>query len=53
VENVLAVSVGENPPSDLQDRIRVRAYELYESRGYGHGCDEQDWLRAEQEILGN
>jgi Protein of unknown function (DUF2934) len=34
-----------------QDMIRARAYELYESRGGEAGHDEQDWLRAEQEIL--
>ena len=34
-----------------QDRIRERAYELYESRGREPGQDEQDWFRAEQEIL--
>ena len=34
-----------------QDKIRERAYELYESRGREPGQDEQDWLRAEQEIL--
>jgi hypothetical protein len=34
-----------------QDRIRERAYALYESRGGEAGQDEQDWLRAEQEIL--
>jgi hypothetical protein len=34
-----------------QDRIRDRAYELYESRGREHGQDEQDWLRAERDIL--
>ncbi|HMB82538.1 MAG TPA: DUF2934 domain-containing protein [Terriglobales bacterium] len=34
-----------------QDRIRERAYQLYESRGRETGQDEQDWLRAEQEIL--
>jgi len=34
-----------------QDRIRVRAYELYQSRGREPGQDEQDWLRAEREIL--
>ena len=34
-----------------QDMIRVRAYELYENRGRENGQDEQDWLRAEQEIL--
>jgi hypothetical protein len=33
------------------DRIRERAYELYESRGCEPGQDKQDWLRAEQEIL--
>jgi hypothetical protein len=34
-----------------QDRIRVRAYELYQKRGGEPGRDEQDWLCAEQEIL--
>jgi hypothetical protein len=34
----------------LQDRIRARAYELYESRGRENGTEEQDWLKAEQEI---
>ena len=34
-----------------QDRIRERAYELYESRGRKPGQDEQDWLHAEREIL--
>jgi hypothetical protein len=34
-----------------QDRIRERAYELYQSRGREPGQDEQDWLRAEQEIV--
>jgi len=36
-------------PSD--SKIRERAYELYESRGCEPGQDEQDWFRAEQEIL--
>jgi hypothetical protein len=35
----------------LQDIVRERAYELYESRGREPGLDEQDWLRAEEEIL--
>jgi hypothetical protein len=34
-----------------QDRIRARAYEMYESRGGEPGQHEQDWFRAEQEIL--
>jgi Protein of unknown function (DUF2934) len=34
-----------------ESTIRERAYELYESRGREPGHDEQDWLRAEQEII--
>jgi Protein of unknown function (DUF2934) len=34
-----------------QDRIRERAYELYEGRGREPGQDKQDWLHAEREIL--
>jgi Protein of unknown function (DUF2934) len=35
----------------LQDKIRERAYQLYESRGRQPGQDQEDWLRAEQQIL--
>jgi len=35
----------------LQDKIRERAYELYESRGCQSGQHNQDWLLAEEEIL--
>jgi DUF2934 family protein len=38
-----------NAPS--QDTIRTRADQLYESRGRADGQDEQDWIRAEQELL--
>ncbi len=34
-----------------EGRIRTRAYELYENRGREPGQSEQDWLRAEREIL--
>ena len=34
-----------------EEMIRARAYDLYESRGREPGQDEQDWLRAEQEIV--
>jgi hypothetical protein len=37
--------------SSAQDRTRERAYELYEIRGRGPGQEEEDWLRAEKEIL--
>ena len=31
--------------------IAQRAYEIYESRGGGHGADQEDWFTAEQELL--
>jgi len=38
--------------SNAEEKIRVRAYELYEQRGMidGHALD--DWLQAEAEIVG-
>ena len=36
----------------LQDEIARRAYELYEARGYVDGFDIEDWLQAEQDIVG-
>ncbi|MEO0114301.1 MAG: DUF2934 domain-containing protein [candidate division WOR-3 bacterium] len=29
-------------------RVRMKAYELYEKRGYVHGKDLDDWLEAER-----
>ncbi len=37
--------------NDLHARITVRAYYLYMERGRREGCEEQDWLDAEREIL--
>ena len=34
----------------LQDKIRQRAYELYEKRGRRDGHHEDDWLQAEEEL---
>lgn len=36
---------------DLQDEIRLRAYEFFQQRGYQHGADFEDWIRAEKEVL--
>ena len=33
-----------------EEQIRQRAYELYEARGKGDGCDLDDWLLAEGEV---
>lgn len=37
--------------NELQGAIAARAYALYRERGYRQGCDLQDWLDAEREIL--
>jgi len=33
-----------------EDKIRLRAYELYLARGATSGHELDDWLRAEQEL---
>jgi hypothetical protein len=53
-EAVAAASGNGNnsyPPAGLESEIRLRAYELFESRGYTHGLHEQDWFEAEREVL--
>jgi hypothetical protein len=51
---------GANPASqvkknssapDLEAEIRRRAYQLYEQRGCTPGHENEDWLRAEREVL--
>ena len=37
--------------SGVENKIRERAYQLYEGRGSEPGKDKQDWLQAEHEIL--
>ena len=39
-------------PTMLEERIRLRAYELYEARGREDGHDLDDWLQAEADFLG-
>jgi hypothetical protein len=42
-----------NSPADAADRVESiarRAYERFQMRGGEHGCDEDDWLAAEQEM---
>ena len=52
----MSIHVSKKPPAsvtsepqEIEDRIRVRAYELYEARGRDDGHDLEDWLRAEEE----
>jgi hypothetical protein len=35
---------------DLESEIRVRAYEIYASRGDAPGSEFEDWLTAEKEV---
>jgi hypothetical protein len=39
-----------SPKEPIEERIRVRAYEIYESRGRQHGAHESDWYKAEAEV---
>ncbi|HEX3351319.1 MAG: DUF2934 domain-containing protein [Terriglobales bacterium] len=47
-----SVEVKKNASNgNLEEEIRVRAYQLYEQRGYTPGHENEDWLVAEREIL--
>jgi len=37
--------------SGLEEQINRRAFELYDQRGREDGHAEEDWLRAERELL--
>ncbi len=39
------------PEHNPEDAVRKRAYELYVERGRTDGNADEDWLRAEAEIL--
>jgi len=39
------------PAQEINDLIACRAHELFESSGFTHGHADDDWLRAESEIL--
>jgi hypothetical protein len=39
-----------NDPDTVEQRIRRRAYELYEQRGREDGHDVDDWIHAEEEV---
>jgi hypothetical protein len=44
--------VPSGEPLDLEEKIRQRAYELFEARGREEGHEFEDWLQAEAEIMG-
>ena len=48
-----AAAASETPelqPRPTQAAIAARAYDLFLARGGAHGCDLDDWLRAEREL---
>jgi hypothetical protein len=53
VEGSQEINSGSDPRADdrelLLNKIRSRAYQLFEDRGRQPGRELDDWLRAEQE----
>ena len=45
------VSAVVSSPS-LEEKVRIRAYELYLQRGTNSGSPEQDWFQAVREVYG-
>jgi Protein of unknown function (DUF2934) len=45
-----ATATNESQDLELEDQIRIRAYELYEARGRQDGHELEDWFRAKEEI---
>jgi Protein of unknown function (DUF2934) len=42
----------EMPRAEVHERIRRRAYSLWEEEGRPEGCADAHWLRAEAEVIG-
>ncbi len=51
VEKKNAKNGNAKAPVELEQTIRSRAYELYEERGRQDGFAQDDWLKAEAEVL--
>jgi hypothetical protein len=45
------VAASEPHGSASQRQIRERAFEIFEKRGSKPGNDQQDWFRAERQVL--
>jgi hypothetical protein len=46
-----SANVSSPPSTAFDSEIRSRAYQIYESNGRQDHFAEQDWLRAEREVL--
>jgi hypothetical protein len=49
--SVVVNKAGDLSAENLQQQVRLRAYEIYVSRGKQEGHALDDWLQAETEIL--
>lgn len=49
-QSVKSTAQRSHPVQDVQELIRLRAYELYEERGRQDGHELDDWLAAEAEV---
>jgi hypothetical protein len=48
------ISIRLKPPdAEVEEQIRQRAHQLYEERGRLDGNAMEDWLIAEEEVLGS
>lgn len=49
---LIIVESTENPHKQIiQSTVAKRAYQIFEKRGCKHGCDLEDWVTAEKELL--
>jgi hypothetical protein len=46
----LAKHPGESSALPLEERVRLRAHQLYIERGNESGSEIDDWLQAEEEL---
>lgn len=49
-ENSKQQTLSRHTSTDLEEQIRLRAYQLYKDRGEVPGYEIEDWLQAEAEI---
>lgn len=47
----MTIDLSTEPRAVGHDEIACRAYELYVARGCEDGCDFEDWLTAEAQLL--
>jgi Protein of unknown function (DUF2934) len=51
-KRVTSITEHSSSSPDLDEKIRIRAYELYEQRGRVDGHADEHWLQAESEVRG-